>query len=55
MKPGEKGFADVPCQNCGKLVKVKVPFVGCVFCGDCGSARDFTWSATTEDFQERAK
>lgn len=25
----------LPCQNCGNLVAVVMPFVGCVFCSDC--------------------
>jgi hypothetical protein len=31
----EKIFTELPCQNCGKLVTVALPFVGCVFCSDC--------------------
>lgn len=23
------------CQNCGRPVRVLLPFVGCVFCRDC--------------------
>ena len=49
-QPAEKILADVPCQNCGKMVKTWLPFYGCIFCGDCSSARDWTWSASTEDF-----
>lgn len=40
---------DAPCQNCGKLVKVQVPFVGCVFCGDCmiGGTNHFVYGTKT--------
>ena len=41
----------VPCYDCGKLVEVFFPFCGCVYCGDCGSAKDYHESANTEDFK----
>jgi len=28
-------LVDVECQNCGRLVKVPLNYVGCVFCDDC--------------------
>jgi len=28
-----------PCQNCGKLVTIHVPFIGCIFCSDCAGGR----------------
>ena len=30
---------EAPCQNCGKLVLIHVPFIGCVFCSDCVGGR----------------
>ncbi len=45
----EKRTVKLACQNCGELVDVIIPFVGCVFCADCmkgetyndASAREF--------------
>jgi len=31
----EREVGEVPCQNCGRLVAVIVPFLGCVFCSEC--------------------
>ena len=28
-------IAKLPCQNCGKLVIVHIPFYGCIFCSEC--------------------
>ena len=44
--------SEVPCQNCGRLVLVLLPFVGCVFCADCMMA-DSSWEANAPEFQER--
>ena len=43
--------AEVPCQNCGGLVTVSLPFIGCVFCSDCMQS-DSGWNDGTEDFYE---
>ncbi len=50
----EPSSADVPCQNCGKMVTIMVPFVGCVFCNDCSKGSG-TWEANTEDFKQVIK
>ena len=47
----ERGVGELPCQNCGKLVTVSLPFIGCVFCGDCFKA-DSGWDDGTEQFNE---
>lgn len=39
-------MAELPCWNCGALVLKILPFVGCIYCGQCSSA-----SAGTEDLQ----
>ena len=44
--------SEAPCQNCGRLVLVLLPFVGCVFCADCMRA-DSPWEANAPEFQER--
>ena len=44
----------MPCENCGKIVKIIVPFVGCVFCNDCMRG-DSSWDASTEQIQYRWK
>ena len=31
----EPSIGQLPCQNCGRLVTVILPFLGCVFCSDC--------------------
>lgn len=31
----EEVSGELPCQNCGELVFVLTPFVGCVFCVNC--------------------
>lgn len=43
--------AEVPCQNCGRLVTITLPFVGCVFCSDCMN-NDSGWNDGTEQFYE---
>lgn len=45
-------MAKLPCENCGRVVSVIVPFVGCVFCNDCMMG-DSSWEATTEQLQDR--
>jgi len=47
----EKLLGQAPCQNCGKMVTIMLPFLGCVFCGDCNTA-DSGWNDGTEDFYE---
>lgn len=47
----EKSTTWIECQNCGKPVFVHLPFIGCVFCGDCmGGASSYIG---TEDFTPR--
>ena len=42
---------EATCQNCGKMVIIILPFMGCVFCGDCFS-NDSGQNDGTEDFYE---
>ena len=38
----DKGeIVELPCQNCGKPVRVRLPFVGCVFCEKCISGMEY--------------
>jgi hypothetical protein len=49
---------DTPCQNCGKMVKVMLPFIGCIFCSDCSSVSHDYWTASTEpitDIRDKTK
>ena len=39
-----------PCQSCGRLVWIILPFVGCVFCGECGQPKVWQQQASVEDF-----
>lgn len=41
--------AEIPCQNCGRLVLVSLPFIGCVFCSSC-IIGDSGWNDGSEDF-----
>ena len=50
----EKALAEVPCQNCGRMVTILVPFVGCVFCGDC-MRNDTGLNDGTEDFYDKRR
>ena len=50
----EKALAEIPCQNCGKLVTVMIPFIGCIFCSDC-MIGDSGWNDGTEDFYEKRR
>ena len=50
----EPELGEAPCQNCGILVTILLPFVGCVFCSDCIKA-DSSYEATAENFQEKWK
>lgn len=40
----------IPCFSCGTLVKVRLPFYGCVFCGVCNINNTY-YAADTEDFK----
>jgi hypothetical protein len=44
----EKTFGDLPCQNCGKLVRVMLPFYGCIFCEDCIKGYSISWKLAKE-------
>jgi hypothetical protein len=41
----EGKIVEIPCQNCGEPVRVRLPFVGCVLCAKCmggsGSEREY--------------
>ena len=50
----ESGIAELPCQNCGRLVLVSLPFIGCVFCGDCIHS-DSGWNDGSEQFYEERR
>lgn len=50
----ERTLGEVPCQNCGKMVTVLLPFIGCVFCGDC-TINDTGQYDGTEDFYDRRR
>ena len=47
----ERTLGEAPCQNCGKMVTIMLPFVGCVFCEDCARG-DSGWNDGTEQFYE---
>lgn len=42
--------AELPCQSCGKLVTVMLPFYGCVFCSDCIKGESYE-TADSEEFK----
>lgn len=44
-----------PCQNCGKMVTVMFPFIGCVFCSDCMKGGDTGQYDGTEDFYDKRR
>lgn len=44
-----KTEAWIACFNCGKPVKVLLPFIGCVYCEDCSKGASNN-SIGTEDF-----
>jgi len=48
----KKEAAELPCQNCGELVWVTVPFYGCVFCPDCMQGESYE-SADAPEFKRR--
>lgn len=52
-KKSETKVISAPCQNCGRLVKIIVPFIGCVFCGDCMGSQSAYGNWGTEDFTPR--
>lgn len=43
---------ELPCQNCGKLVLVTVPFYGCIFCSECIESESYE-TADAPEFKER--
>jgi hypothetical protein len=45
-------IAEIPCQNCGTLVNVRLPFYGCVFCSDCMKFESFE-TADAPEFKEQ--
>jgi len=44
-------IGEVPCQNCGRMVTVVLPFIGCVFCDDC-MKDDSSSDANSEAFHK---
>ncbi len=50
----ERTFGEAPCQNCGKMVPVMLPFFGCIFCGDC-MRNDSGQYDGTEDFYDKRR
>ena len=45
---------EIPCQNCGKLVSVILPFYGCVFCDECAKGQSYE-AADAPEFKEKIK
>jgi hypothetical protein len=43
---------EVPCQSCGKVVRVTLPFYGCVFCSDCKNS-DGDHTADAPEFKPK--
>lgn len=43
---------ELPCQNCGKLVWVTLPFYGCVFCSDCMKGESYE-TADAPEFKRK--
>ena len=43
----EQSVGELPCQNCGTLVTVHLPFIGCVFCEECSHGISYS---DAEDF-----
>ena len=42
----KRQLGEAACQNCGKLVRVLLPFTGCVFCSKCMQASSVSaWTA----------
>lgn len=48
----EHKMSELPCQNCGKLVRVMLPFYGCVFCEDCASGESYE-TADAPEFKRK--
>jgi len=44
--------AEVPCQGCGKLMTVALPFIGCPFCNDCMQSKAYTLGSEIFDYNE---
>ena len=50
----KRSMGQVPCQNCGKLVTISLPFLGCVFCRDCMMGDSGQYDGT-EDFYDKRR
>jgi len=50
----ERTLGEAPCQNCGRMVAVMLPFIGCVFCGDCAKNDSGQYDGT-EDFYDKRR
>ena len=42
----------LPCQNCGELVEVCLPFYGCVFCSECKRGESYE-TADAPEFKKK--
>ena len=51
----EIALGEAPCQNCGKMVAIMLPFIGCVFCEDCITSGDTGQYDGTEDFYDKRR
>ncbi len=50
----ERTLGEAPCQNCGRMVTVMLPFIGCVFCNDCARSDSGQYDGT-EDFYDKRR
>ncbi len=53
--PPEHKIVELPCENCGKPVKVMLPFLGCIFCSECTTPKAPYMTYGTEDFISRTR
>jgi hypothetical protein len=40
----ERRWGEIPCQSCGEIVSVMLPFAGCAFCANCSAANQYSYS-----------
>lgn len=45
-------MSEMPCQNCGKMVCVMLPFYGCIFCEDCVGGESYE-TADAAEFKQK--
>ena len=48
----EVEIMQVPCQGCGKLITVTLPFIGCPFCNDCMQPKVYSLGSENFDYNE---